>query len=71
MHFLGSRGAVSAFQKLQRVEVVRTVWRDMTFDLKGRCVPGGVAPRAAAAGRLLTGAARLRAADAARFPHER
>lgn len=72
MHFLGSGGSQRFSEITAGGGWVRTVWRDMTFDLKGRL--GAGRPLAAAAGRLLTGAARVRSAAgpaAARFPHER
>ncbi|CAB3230440.1 unnamed protein product [Arctia plantaginis] len=59
MHFLGPAPVVSAFQKLHRaVGGGANGVRDMTFDLKGRCVGWGWPWLAA--GRLLTGAWRMR-----------
>lgn len=64
MHFLGSGGSQRFSEITTGDGWVRTVWRDMTFDLRGRL--GGGRPHAAAAGRLLTGAARVRPATSAR-----
>lgn len=61
MHFLGSGGSQRFSEITTGGGWVRTVWRDMTFDLRGRL--GGGRPHAAAAGRLLTGAARVRLRD--------
>lgn len=64
MHFLGSGGSQRFSEITAGGGWVRTVWRDMTFDLRGRL--GGGRPHAAAAGRLLTGAARVRPGTSAR-----
>lgn len=73
MHFLGSGGS----QRFSEITagggwVAWTVWRDMTFDLKGRRGSQGPRPRLqGGCWRAPRACALLPAAAAARFPHER